>query len=88
MRRSFLFDRKTRWLVVGILLAYVIIGGHLAGSLVSSSFHRFMLCAGLVVYAAFLAVASAGLITSEKRGRCWQLLRVQAGTPCFQKPWS
>ena len=74
IRRSFLYERKTRWLVVGILLGYVLITGFSTQSLTSPTAHRFVLCGALGVYAALLAVASAGLITSEKRGRCWQLL--------------
>lgn len=74
IRRSFLYERKTRWLVVGILLGYVLITGFSTQSLKSPTAHRFVLCVALAVYTVFLAVASAGLITSEKQGRCWQLL--------------
>ncbi len=74
MRRSYLFDRKTRWLAVGIVLIYLFICGSVTRGLGKADFHRLVLSVALAAYAAILTLASASLIASEKQSRCWRLL--------------
>jgi len=74
MRRSFLFDRKTTRIAIGVILGYLYFSGGLTGSLASAGFHQFVLAIAMAAYIVLLAATSSTLINSERQGRCWHLL--------------
>ena len=74
MRRSFLFDRNTTRIAIGVIQGYLYFSGGLTGSLASAGFHQFVLALAMVVYIVLLATTSSALISSERQGRCWHVL--------------
>ena len=74
MRRSFLADRKIRWIVTAFVLVYLLMAAAFKGLLSDTGLHVLVLSASLGIYGFILAVTTSALITRERQRRCWQLL--------------